>query len=329
MVVLLLGCSIHAHSQYDTAYVESYRDLLLGRFVVNRKTTGFTFTNSDIGYTLRYQPNKTFNVGVGAAYKFVSFTIGVGFMKPLDTRGETRDYDLQFHSYGQKFVIDFLGQFYKGFHLPDGRFAPPGEEYYLRPDLEVNAIGGSLQYVFNNKQFSYRAAFQQTERQKKPAGTFLIGGELFLGRFDADSSVVPSALAVNGHKETIRKMQFIEIGPNAGYAYIWVYKNVFVTGSATFGLNLGFHKYDDDSGSTSYNGISPNTIFRVSAGYTTRTWGINGMFVTTGLALADFDNRSVSVNSGNVRVNFIYRFTPHKKVKRYLKIIDEVDEKLP
>ena len=59
-------------AQYDSAYIDSYKGLLMPRFLLNRKTTGMNFRNLAEGYTLRYQPNKTFSAGLGITYKFAT-----------------------------------------------------------------------------------------------------------------------------------------------------------------------------------------------------------------------------------------------------------------
>jgi hypothetical protein len=298
------------------------------RLLFNRKTTGMNFRNSNEGYSLRYVPNKTFNVGLGMTYKFITLKVSVGLLQPKDSRGETRDLDVQFHSYGRRFTTDVLVQFYKGFYLPDQQYASSGQEFYVRPDLAVSALGGSFQYVFNHRRFSYRAAFQQTEWQKKSAGTFLVGLELFMGRFKADSTIVPPQLRHDDHTESISKMLFVELGPNAGYAYTWVYKKFFITGSAAVSLNVGINRFFDAAGTSTFTGISPNTVIRLSSGYNVKHWGINALYLSTALRLPEFESRSVIVNTGTIRVNLIYRIYPNKKTRKYLKVIDKVDEKL-
>jgi hypothetical protein len=273
-------------------------------------------------------PNKAFNLGLGATYKFATLNLSFGFLQPNKDRGETRSLDVQVHSYGRKMAIDFFAQFYNGFYIPDGRFAPASESFYVRPDLAVNLLGGSFQYIFNNTKFSYRAAFQQTEWQKKSAGSFLAGVELYIGRFRGDSTIIPSELRETANPETIRKFRFIEFGPNVGYAYTWVYKKFFVTGGAAISLNAGINRYYDQEGGETFVGFSPNSLVRVSTGYNVRNWSINLFYVTAGLHLPKQEEKNVVVNSGNIRMNFVYRIYPTKKVKRALRGIDKVDKKM-
>ncbi len=312
-------------SLYDSAYIESYNGLVMPRFLVTRKSSGMSYSNLRGGYSLRYQPNTTFSVGLGFTYRFATLNLSAGVLKPQESRGSTRNLDAQFHTYGRRFVGDFLIQFYKGFHLPDRRFGNSTREFYVRPDLAVGALGGSVQYVLNNRKFSYRAAFQQTEWQKKSAGTFLVGVELFMGRFRADSTIVPQelqSLEVDG----MRKMRFLEFGPNAGYAYTWVFKKFFINTGATIGLNAGLNRYDDGSEKETFAGVSPNTSLRLSSGYNVRQWGVNVFYQSRALRLPQFHNRVVAINAGTLRVNFIYRLQPSNKMKKLLRPIEKVEE---
>lgn len=327
LLIAFQGTFVRAQSQYDSTYVESYRGYLMPRILLSRKTAGINYRNESGGYSLRYLPNKTFNLGAGITYKFVSLKLSVGVLEPHQRRGNTRDLSLQLHRYGAKFVTDIMAQFYKGFYLPDRRFGTPDQEFYVRPDLAVSAVGGSFQYIFNYRRFSYRAVFQQTELQKKSAGTFLAGIEIFMGRFRADSTIVPFPLQME-ERDGTRKMRFIEFGPNAGYSYTWVYKKMFINVGASIGLNAGINKIYDGSGGDSFTGLSPNTVIKISSGYNVKHWGINILYHSTALRLPEFERKSIILNAGTIRTNLIYRIYPDKKVRKALRPIDKMDKKL-
>jgi hypothetical protein len=318
----------HTTGEFDSTYIESYNSYFMPRFLLNRKYTAMRLENDKEDYALRYTANKIVNAGIGATYKFATLNISLAFVQPGKDRGRTRNLDIQLHSYGRKFAIDFIAQFYKGFFLRDQDYAPANEEYYVRPDLAINTVGGTFQYVFNHRKFSYRAAFQQTEWQRKSAGSFLLGFELYAGRFKGDSSLIPEQARNDARAETLQKMRFIEIGPNFGYAYTYVYKKFFVTGSAAVAINTGLHKFYDASGGTTVTGVSPNTIVRLSTGYNVRQWAINVLYISTAVHLPKLEDRSVVVNSGNIRMNLIYRIYPTKRIKKAVKLIDKVDENL-
>ena len=130
------------HAQHDSTYYVSYTKLLTTRLYFSQKYTALTIKNKKDNYTLHYQPNTTLNLGVGATYKWATINLayGFGFLNPAEDKGKTKYLDLQFHGYDQKFNLDVLGQFYKGFYLNPKlnyveRFVPGRKEKKLLEDV--------------------------------------------------------------------------------------------------------------------------------------------------------------------------------------------------
>ncbi len=326
--VFLFFVVAEAAAQYDSSYYVSYENYITSRFYFSKKYTSLKFRNTSKNYNLTFRPNTTLNMGVGATYKWATINLayGFGFLNPERGRGKTKYLDLQFHSYGRKFILDVFGQFYRGFFLTPGSTNNPQDEYYLRPDLRVNQVGTSVQYVLNHRKFSYRASFLQNEWQKKSAGTFIFGFEIYNGRVKADSTIIPTLVNDEEANREIKLMRFFEIGPNVGYAYTWVVKkHFFLTGSASISLDYGINTTTDKNGDEKATGISPNTFLRFFGGYNSDKWAISVIYVTNGVSLASENiEQQIVLNTGNFRLNYIYRFAPSKKAKRYLKVVDQV-----
>jgi hypothetical protein len=335
----LLSCvSLCAYSQTetdkpDTTYYQSYHNKITGRFYFSRKFTTLIIRNADKDYELRYRPTSTLNMGVGATYKFatVNLAYGFGFLNPERGRGKTRYLDLQFHSYGRKVTIDLLGSFYKGFYLaPKGKAMPNDTEYYVRPDLKINAGGATVQYIFNHKKFSYRAAFLQNEWQKRSAGSWLAGLDIYAGSIQTDSTIIPTSIDAETAAQGLNEMRFFEVGPSLGYAYTFVYKkHYFITGTGSVSLSTGFNKFMDNEGKTRATGITPNTLFKIFGGYNSATWAVCLLYISNVQSLARHnDERAIRMNTGNVRLNLVYRFQPSRKAKKVLKVVDDVEDEL-
>jgi hypothetical protein len=330
VVFTLSACIISdaAIAQYDSSYYVSYENLITGRFYFSKKYTSLKVRDASENYNLTFRPNTTLNMGVGATYRWATLNLayGFGFLNPDRGRGKTKYLDLQFHSYGRKFITDVFGQFYEGFFLTRNSTNYVGDGYYLRPDLHVNQIGASFQYILNHKKFSYRASFLQNEWQKKSAGTFIFGVEAYGGRIKADSTVIPTFVNTEEAERDIQLMRFFEIGPNAGYAYTWVIRNhFFVTGSASLSLDYGENIIVDKDGRKKNRGVSPNSFLRFFGGYNSNRWAISVIYVTNSVSLATGDiERQIILNTGNFRLNYIYRFAPSKKAKRYLNVVEQV-----
>lgn len=144
-------------------------------------------------------PNNPPNIGLGFSMNNtivnVSYGQGFNFMRDKE-KGKTKALDLQIHNYGKKFTFDVFIQRYRGFYAED----ESGNVLALYPDLKIRQYGAYGQYIFNNKKFSYRAAFNQNEKQLKSAGSFLIGGGVYFSKIESDSSFV--------HKKEIRCIIF-------------------------------------------------------------------------------------------------------------------------
>jgi hypothetical protein len=325
---LMLLTSRVTTAQYDSSYYVSYDDQVTSRFYFSKKYTSLKLRDAGAKYNLTYRPNTTLNMGVGATYKWATLNLayGFGFLNPDRGKGKTKYLDLQFHSYGRKFIIDVFGQFYRGFFLTPSSTNSSGTEYYLRPDLHVNQIGTSVQYIMNHKKFSYRSSFLQNEWQKKSAGTFIFGLEIYHGRVSADSTIIPTQVSNEEATREIKLMRFFEFGPNAGYAYTWVFKkHFFLTGSGSISLDYGVNKTTDNSGIKKASGVSPNTFLRFFGGYNSDKWAISVTYVTNAVSISTGDlDEQIVLNTGNVRLNYIYRFAPSKKAKRYLDVVDQM-----
>ena len=322
---LLIFISLNVNAQTDSLYCKSYSNIITGRIYFSQKYTRLILKNSVDKYNLEYRPNTTLNLGVGASYKWVTLNLAYGFpfLNPEQGEGKTKYLDLQAHLYGSKFTIDIFGQFYKGFYLyPKGTLADK-DKYYVRPDLKVNAMGTSVQYVFNNKRFSYRASFLQNEWQKKSCGSLIAGAEIHFGRISADSSIVASNLSSTSGIEKIKRFDYFEIGPNVGYAYtVVVHKNFFLTGSFAVSFDYVNNTSRGPNALVKSSGFSPNNTLRIFAGYNSSFHAFSFTFINSVVSLSTQKSvTQVDINTGNFRLNYVKRFVPGKKTKKVLKYI--------
>lgn len=335
-IILTLTFFAFAFAAYaqvrDTNYIEPYSKLITGRAFLSQKYTLFVVEGTGGNKDIQYRPNTRLSIGAGATYRALTFNIGygLGFLNNED-KGKTRYIDLQSHLYGIKWRFDVFGQFYRGYYIyPKGFAATSDKNFYLRPDLNVQEIGLSSYYINNNKRFSYRAAFLQSEWQKKSAGSFLFGGGIIYGNIKADSAFVPSALAANYKQNAVRALRYFELGPGAGYAYTFVWKqNWFATASATASLDLGFVRESFAGGSDSKISVSPNFLFRLGAGYNSATWNYNFSWVTSRTAVVgNFSDNGYHVNTGNYRITVAKRFVANRGLRKMLDKVDRVLDKL-
>src|SRR5450432_623715 len=316
---------------HDTSYYKTYRSMLTARGYLSRKYNVLSFNPPDPATPFQYRATTSLNIGIGATYHAFTLNIGVGVSKfnPNKEKGDTRYLDLQGHFYARKWNIDLLGEFYKGYYLtPQGLAAPPGNAYYIRPDVGLSLIGFVFYRALNDKKFSYQAGLLQNEWQKKSAGSILLGGEIYYGSIFGDSSLMPVIIDPKANALAINKYHFFSFGPGVGYGYTFVYKeHFFLLGSAT--INLAF-RYSTEISSTldtksKLFGFRPNYILHLGGGYNGNKWSLSVLWIDTELfMLGESSDYHYTVDVGNYRLIYSRRFNLNRKVKKILAPIPEI-----
>ena len=316
---------------HDSSYYVTYRSMLTTRAYLSRKYNVISFNPPEPASSFRYRATTSLNLGIGATYHAFTLNIGIGVSKfnPGSEKGNTKYLDLQGHFYARRWNIDLLGEFYKGYYLtPQGLAAPPGKEYYLRPDIGLSLIGFAFYRTLNEKKFSYQAGLLQNEWQKKSAGSLVYGGEIYYGAIYGDSSLTPSLVDPAISKKGINKFHFFSFGPGVGYAYTFVYKeHFFILASASINLPV---RYSTEISTVhdihaSHFGFRPNYIIHAGGGYNGSKWSLSLLWVDTQLfmkgAETDFNYSTIV---GNYRLIYARRFALDPKVKKILKPIPEI-----
>lgn len=115
--------------------------------------------------------------------------------------GDTKFRDIYVNIQGRIVSWGIFYRDYKGFYLADyKKFYPKWNEDSLGfpTSKNLHIIEGGLNLGFNfNKNFSLNAAFAQSERQKKSAGSFLMTLSERYQRIETDSNIVPVDQAIN------------------------------------------------------------------------------------------------------------------------------------
>lgn len=301
LLVLLLPCVCQA--QTDSSYIGFYDQKIALRTFVSRNFLILTqeTKNDDMSFV----PNNPSNIGLGIAINntVISFGYGYGFDFLRDKKkGKTKSFDFQLHNYGRKYVLDLFIQEYKGFYQ-EKNSGKKNEEIILHPDLKIRSYGLHGQYVFNNKKFSYKAAFGHGEKQLKSAGSFLLGGGIYLTKISSDSSFFYK------DKYVFRNFQF---GVSGGYAHTWALgRHWFINGSITAGINFGSEKFSR-LGKDRLE-VNPTVLPRISAGYNRKNWSLGFSALANILFNSVGDDENINWISGNGQITYIIRFDYPKR----------------
>ena len=314
-------------TQNDSMYITDLTQQLTVRLYGSEKFTSYRLRDRQAGEQVFYRPNSPFNLGFGFNYKFIGLNIGINFpfINVYNLYGRTRFLDLQSHLYLRKIVVDFYGQYYKGYYLVNTsalRDNYPGM-VYRRPDIGTLNAGLSVQYIFNDRRFSFRAAYLQNEYQKKSAGSVMAGGDIHTVFIRGDSAVVPGSVRYdsffNGSRFDRSNIYCATV--NGGYAYTFVVKKHYfltLSGDAGLGVNYTVLEGGATGRETGLQG-QLNTTWRVAAGYNSDTYfaGVHyvALFMRSNAPVA---GTTQEFGAGNFRVSLARRFKIRKPLVKGL-----------
>ncbi|GAB3914290.1 hypothetical protein GCM10028803_59470 [Larkinella knui] len=283
--IIVLGISLDTllkarPPKVDTNYITSYYAHLHLRLIAQ----GNDYFLQLIGPTdhLTYKPNGASSLGVGVSYSWLSLelTSKVPYVnRNLRTaKGETKQFGTSLSYNGRRVWVNTKYQSYQGLYLnnPDvleKDWFTVHSQYPQRPDLESRIWYSSLYYCFNHRQFSNPASQMQRERQKKSAGSFLVGATLLFTQIKGDSSLFPHAVRpLFPSNANLTQYRSFSYSINAGYIRTIVFRTNFFT---TLLIRPGISLHNASSVSTGENTRSlPVRVgmqgdSRVTVGYNT------------------------------------------------------------
>ncbi len=303
---------------FDPTYITDLSHLMLLRGYSSLRTNSLRLVDRAANDRFQYIPNNNFIFGAGFNYQWLG--VNIGFRLPVFTRnaerfGTTRAIDLQANTYGRRTGYDIILQTYRGFYLGrPNRFDPNwqrGQSFPQRADLRVRTIGGRFYYCFNYRQFSYRAAFVQSELQRKNAGSFIAGTYLRLHFVRADSSLVPIPNSERFSEEaSLRFGNFQGFGIIGGYVYTFVIQeHWFATVSLTLdpGLALSQTRYGPTSDLQRRGLLKLATDGRISLGYNSEAFFAGFFYTLSSYGFTYADQQQVQFDISNLRFSYVRR----------------------
>ncbi len=316
---------------YDPAYIKYYRDELTTRVYLSRKQLGWNLSQSLMQPWLKYRTNDNLLIGLGYTYSFL--TINLAVKMPFintdnDTYGNTRYIDLQTHTIFRSYIVDLYLQWSKGYYLsnPESVFngSYPNGRFPIRGDMRTNIVGLNVHYLFNSSRYSYKAAFQQNQFQRKSAGSPLAGVEAYWVLGMSDSAMVWGEILPSGFlkDQPFNQVDMVNAGINGGYAYTFVWQEkLFLSLSAVLGFSGAYNIVHYSNESATYNqGLSVGFTrsIRISLGYNSHDYYVGLSFLNFGMNnLAGGYGDWFTYSTGNIRLNFVKRF----RLKRPIKIL--------
>jgi hypothetical protein len=301
-----------ADSAVSNGYYIKYPKKLMARLYLAQKFAPLTISSA--ARELDYKTNSKLNLGIGASYRGVTLNFAYGFTSlNKDRGGKTTGLDLQINLFPQKWAVDILASFRKGFYIDPKNNAETGlglVNYYQRPDIKRNITGLSAFRVPNADRFSYRAAITQNDQQIKSAGSILFGGEAYVGMLKGDSAFVPDKVSSSFEQTGITKVNFVSIGPGLGYAYTLVFaKQFFITGSGIATLHLNFSNEENSGSKNKQTTLTPGALYKAALGYNSSDWSVTANIIGNAIYIgSESSDKEYFLPTGIMRFIIAYKF---------------------
>lgn len=172
-------------------------------------------------------PNNKIGLYFGWRWIFLGWSVNIDDLsRKTNRRNRGTEFDLSLYS--SKLGVDLFyrrtGNNYK-IHRFNGFSdnTPPG--YSTDFDgLKVDIRGVNVYYIFNNRRFSYPAAFSQSTNQRRNAGTLIAGFSFSKHKLDFDFTRLPDFIQETmnpGMK--VDRIKYTNASLSFGYAYNWVF----------------------------------------------------------------------------------------------------------
>ena len=239
-------------TEVDTNYIEENKYHAAAMVLGEKTFTTYRLSAKDENgneQTLEFNQKRPFKVGpyIGYSLLFLGHTFDISANQFVQGHSE---FCLSVYS---RFIgIDYYYESGKGGYRFD---KVSGIDCNWR-DIVGKSFGGlhtylqnwHVYYLFNNKRFSYPAAYSQTTNQRRSCGSFILGFNYTKERINFDYTQLPSSFLRDSNGNDILNEQFKiqsvkynDYSLSLGYAYNWVFlKNCLanLTLSPTVGYNL-------------------------------------------------------------------------------------------
>ena len=165
--------------------------------------------------------------------------------------------------------------------------------------IKVDIKGLNLYYIFNNRKFSYPAAFSQSTNQRRNAGTFIAGFSISKHHLDFDYTELPDFLQQTmnpGMK--VKDIKYTNANISFGYAYNWVFaRNCLACLSLTPAIAYKASDVDAETheGKAWYGKFNLDFLLRAGVVYNNGKYFVGTSFVGKNY---NYHRNNFSVNNG-------------------------------
>lgn len=279
----------------DTNYVRKYPDRLIITLYQSYRQYDVRFSQGNIMDTSALSSHRFIadaNVSTGLAVDFdkISFSFGIKSAPPtaaaVKKKGNTdySTFSVSLNAY--RFRIETSYRKYQGFYdinspkyLPDYADSTP---YYNPPNMSVRSLRAKTLFIFNKRRFSYNAAYSNTFRQVKSAGSWLMMGNLYSYRFSANNSFFPLQTRYFYDEWGFLDKFYVSglsFGPGATYNLV-IFKRLYLNMTLNLGLDMQRHYLHTNLFNQGLVRWRPGfaSDFRAALGFNSRNFFMSGTF---------------------------------------------------
>lgn len=279
--IFLFLCFSNIFGQDSTTHhsYKKYKNELILRAVIGIKNLDYFqktdyFKNDEM--ITDYDTPTTLDFGIGIHTDFFGWHFWFSTGKILDNNpkdNKRKLIDIQANFYNQRLSYDINFQHYKGL------FAKRADDYVMyRPNSSIVHLGGNLLYTLN-KEFSLPSSFTQVSKQYKSKGTKILFNGISNTKIHFPDEI------------HITNRNFFNLSIGGGYAYNFIYKNIFITFMGALAPAIQHQNLDDQKKIAL--GLHVNTRFGI---------GYNGKKIIYGVTFVD-DSQLFNYQKNNDRID--------------------------
>lgn len=277
--LLLTFCAVVFANFFGNSQNSTYVDRVAGgspiyvRAGVQGMPFLFTPSNFDDTATVDFRHNHNLNTGIGGSIGKLGFSLSVrarkDFIENSYAPSTYTDFEMNFP--GRKRLVELSWRRNKG-------YTDIGIEDYdttwnstlpypSRDDIQVTQFNINATRFYNTN-YSYSAAFNFREIQKKSAATWLLYHHFRYQRTKGSADFIHPLVQENYNEfGTIDRLRFWSLGMSPGVAATAVWNGFYISPLASMGLSMQFQKFRTETNERSKVVVSPSAAAKLALGF--------------------------------------------------------------
>ena len=231
----------------------------------------YKFSSRNSSQSITLSPDNCNKLGVYVGWKWIF----LGWSFDVDHHNTKNDWNFSFYTakvgidvYHRKTGENFKLRKLSGFINPQ-----TGDEIIpqqtLFDGIYIEQSGINLYYIFNNKNFSYPAAYNQSTNQRISCGSFIMGLSYSRQSFQMDATKLESTIReAMSPSMNFNQIKYHDYSINAGYSYNWVFKKDWLANiSLTPAIGYKQSRIESNVRQSIFKNINADLVSRVALVY--------------------------------------------------------------